>query len=158
MATPYYFQYGDEALGANPRRVRSGAEEPCSQHRTADSHEEALHYRFVAHEPVGTTLGKRRMSTTRQSRWACPSRQQRTRSARQRTALLGRWPAPATGRKIVLQNDPWPYTGRLQDATNEQLTNAQGGFAFPLLSCRSTPSTGAVPERPGGREPDRDGG
>jgi hypothetical protein len=37
-------------------------------------------------------------------------------------------------RQVVLQANPWPYTGGFVAATNAQVTNASGGFAFPLLS------------------------
>ena len=38
------------------------------------------------------------------------------------------------GRKIVLQSNPWPYTQGFQNASNELLTNATGGFSFAILS------------------------
>jgi hypothetical protein len=37
------------------------------------------------------------------------------------------------GRTVVLQSNPYPYTQGFVDAANAQVTNAQGGFAFPLL-------------------------
>ena len=53
------------------------------------------------------------------------------------------------GRRIVLQNNPWPYTQGFRDASNEQLTNAQGGFAFPLLGVAfNSQYRVRLPERP----------
>jgi hypothetical protein len=37
------------------------------------------------------------------------------------------------GRTVVLQSNPYPYTQGFADASNAQVTNAQGGFSFPLL-------------------------
>ena len=62
------------------------------------------------------------------------------------------------GRKIVLQNNPWPYTQGFKNASNEQLTNAQGGFAFPLLGVLfNSQYRVRLPERPAVVEPDRHG-
>jgi hypothetical protein len=38
------------------------------------------------------------------------------------------------GRAVVLQANPFPYTQGFANAANPQVTNAQGGFSFPLLS------------------------
>jgi hypothetical protein len=38
------------------------------------------------------------------------------------------------GRTVVLQSNPFPYTQGFVNATNAQVTNAQGVFTFPLLS------------------------
>ena len=38
------------------------------------------------------------------------------------------------GRQIVLQSNPFPYTQGFQNASNVQLTNPDGTFAFPVLS------------------------
>ena len=38
------------------------------------------------------------------------------------------------GRKIVLQASAWPFTTGFTNVTNEQVTNATGGFSFPILS------------------------
>jgi len=37
------------------------------------------------------------------------------------------------GRQIVLQSNPFPFTQGFQNASNVQLTNADGTFAFPVL-------------------------
>jgi hypothetical protein len=38
------------------------------------------------------------------------------------------------GRPVVLQSNPFPYTQGFVNASNPQLTNSAGGFAFPLVS------------------------
>ena len=38
------------------------------------------------------------------------------------------------GRTVVLQSNPFPYTQGFVNASNAQVTNAQGQFFFPLLS------------------------
>jgi hypothetical protein len=38
------------------------------------------------------------------------------------------------GRSVALQSNPFPYTQGFVTVGNAQVTNAQGGFAFPLLS------------------------
>ena len=54
------------------------------------------------------------------------------------------------GRRVVLQSNPWPYTQGFQNASNEQVTNAQGGFSFPVLSLPgNTQFRVQMPERPG---------
>jgi hypothetical protein len=40
----------------------------------------------------------------------------------------------SANRQVVLQANPWPYTGGFVAAANPQVTNASGAFAFPLLS------------------------
>ena len=53
------------------------------------------------------------------------------------------------GRKVVLQSTSWPYNLGFQNAANEQVTNATGGFAFPLLSVGvNTQFRVVMPERP----------
>src|SRR5262249_22803763 len=37
------------------------------------------------------------------------------------------------GRTVVLQSNPFPYTQGFANVGNAQVTNAQGGFSFPLL-------------------------
>lgn len=39
----------------------------------------------------------------------------------------------AAGRAVVLQADPFPYTAGFADLGNAELTNAAGGFSFPVL-------------------------
>jgi len=137
--TNYYFQYGTTIAfgtnsslfpaggGANPVRVSIDLGGLAPQTR--------YFYRIVAQNRSGTTLGKRRSFTTRRqplgvSLAASPN----PIPFGQGTVLAGTLTGTGNaGRRIVLQANPWPYTQGFQNATNEQITNAQGGFSFPVL-------------------------
>lgn len=57
-------------------------------------------------------------------------------------------------RPILLQANPFPYTQGFQPTANVQLTNAQGQFAFPLLSIPiNTQYRVMIPDRPGVASP-----
>ena len=139
-ATNYYFQYGTTValgtetaptpVGSGPNPVRIsvdiGALAPTTRY----------HYRIVAVNASGTTLGKRRTFTTRRQPLGV------TLAASPNPLKLGTGTTLAgtlsgtgnAGRKIVLQGNPWPYTQGFQNASNELLTNATGGFSFSILS------------------------
>ena len=154
-ATNYYFQYGTTVAlgsqtpqvpagsGANPVRVSVDIGGLAANQR--------YHYRIVAQNASGTTLGKRRTFTTRRqglgiSLVATPNPIKLGSGTTLAGTLTGTGNA---GRKIVLQSNPWPYTTGFQNATNELLTNATGGFAFPVLSVPfNTQYRVVMPERP----------
>ena len=137
--TNYYFQYGTTIAlgtettptpaggGANPVRVSTDLAGLAPQTQ--------YHYRIVAQNASGTTVGQRRSFTTRRqplgvSLAATPNPIPFGKS----TVLAGTLTGTGNGgRRIVLQANPWPYTQGFQNATNEQVTNAQGGFSFPVL-------------------------
>jgi hypothetical protein len=139
-ATNYYFQYGTSIAlgtqtaatpaggGANPVRISVdvGGLAPTTRY----------HYRLVAVNASGTTLGKRRTFTTRRqplgvSLAATPNPLKLGSGTTLAGTLSGTGNA---GRRIVLQSNPWPYTQGFQNASNELLTNATGGFSFAILS------------------------
>jgi hypothetical protein len=152
--TSYYFQYGTTRAygtqtattpvgsGQNPVRVSvdlSGLA-PATRY----------HYRIVA-QGGGTALGGDRTFTTRKqplgvSLAASPN----PIFAGGATALAGTLTGTGNaGRRVVLQSNPWPYLQGFQNASNEQITNAQGGFSFPLLSVPfNTQYRVQMPERP----------
>lgn len=154
-ATNYYFQYGTTiaygfqtaavpaGAGANAVRVSVGLGGLAPATR--------YHYRIVAQNASGTTLGRRRTFTTRRqplgvSLAATPNPIKLGSPTTLAGTLSGTGNA---GRRIVLQSNPWPYTQGFQNATNEQVTNAQGGFSFPLLSVPfNTQYRVQMPERP----------
>jgi hypothetical protein len=155
-ATTYYFQYGttialgtqtapgSAGKGKNARHVSTdvGALAPATRY----------FYRIVAHNGSGTTLGKRRSFTTRkQPLGVSMSASPNPIAPGQGTTLAGTLTGTGNaGRKIVLQSNPWPYSQGFRNATNEQVTNAQGGFAFPLLAVLfNTQYRVQMPERPG---------
>jgi hypothetical protein len=94
------------------------------------------HYRLVAQNSLGTSVGKDRAFTTPKQPLGLAL------TATPNPVAFG---APSTlagtlsgtgnaGRPIRLQQKPFPFTGAFKNVGNVQLTNAQGGFSFSLLS------------------------
>jgi hypothetical protein len=139
-ATNYYFQYGTTpALGIETAPTPVGAGDKAvrvSVDLGGLAPTTRYHYRIVAQSASGTTIGKRRTFTTRKQPLGV------TLAATPNPIKLGSGTTLAgtlsgtgnAGRKIVLQSNPWPYTQGFQNASNELLTNATGGFSFPILS------------------------
>lgn len=154
-ATTYYFQYGTTiALGAQTTAGSAGNGKKAV-HVATDvgglAPDTRYFYRVVAHNASGTVLGKRRSFTTRKqplgvSLAASPN----PIAPGQGTTLSGTLTGTGNaGRKIVLQSNPWPYTQGFRNASNELLTNAQGGFSFALLAVLfNTQYRVQMPERP----------
>jgi hypothetical protein len=141
QATTYYFQYGTTiALGTQSTPLAAGGGDK-PKHVITDISGLApvtrYYYRIVGHNSSGTVLGQRRSFKTRRqplgvSLTASPNPVPARNSA---TTLSGTLTGTGNaGRKVVLQANWWPYTQGFQTVTNEQVTNAQGGFAFPLLN------------------------
>jgi hypothetical protein len=139
-ATTYFFQYGtttaygsrtpDAAAGAGTTAVGATAAIAGLGPNTK------YHYRLVAHNSVGTTLGGDRTFTTPKQPLGLVL------AATPNPVPFG---APSTlagtlsgtgnaGRPIRLQQKPFPFTGPFANVGNVQLTTAQGGFSFALLS------------------------
>ena len=60
------------------------------------------------------------------------------------------------GRQIVLQMNPFPYTQGFQNLGNPQVTDAAGGFSFPILSATLNAQFRVLmPAEARGRQPDR---
>ena len=89
----------------------------------------------MAHNSAGTTVGGDRLHDA----------QAAARPRAGRDAQPGPFGAPSTlagtlsgtgnaGRPIQLQQKPFPFTTAFANVGNAQLTNAQGGFSFALLS------------------------
>jgi hypothetical protein len=140
-ATSYYFQYGTTvALGTNTAMIPVGAGDKAvrvSVDLAGLAPTTRYHYRIVAQNASGdVTLGKRRTFTTRKQPLGV------TLAAAPNPVKLGTGTTLAgtlsgtgnAGRKIVLQSNPWPYSQGFRNASNELLTNATGGFSFPILS------------------------
>ncbi len=139
-ATNYYFQYGTTpALGTETAATPVGAGDKAvrvSVDLGGLAPTTRYHYRIVAQNASGTTLGKRRTFTTRKQPLgvtlaATPNPIKFGSGTTLAGTLSGTGNA---GRKIVLQANPWPYTQGFQNASNELLTNATGGFSFAILS------------------------
>jgi hypothetical protein len=156
--TTYYFQYGTTiALGSQTAAVAVGNGDKAV-HAATDltglAPATKYYYRVVAHNNSGTALGKRRAFTTKKqplgvSLVATPNPVPARNSA---TLLKGNLSGTNNaGRRVVLQSSTWPYTLPFQNASNEQVTDANGNFGFPLLSGAVTQNTQfrvVMPQRP----------
>jgi len=154
-ATSYYFQYGTTiAYGAQTGPVVAGAGNSSVRVSTdvgGLAPATRYHYRIVAQNPSGTVVGGDRAFTTRRqplgvSLAATPNPIKLGTG----TTLAGTLTGTGNGgRRVVLQSNPWPYTQGFANVANEQVTNAQGGFSFPVLSVPfNTQYRVQMPERP----------
>jgi hypothetical protein len=138
--TTYFFQYGttlaygsrtpDAAAGAGNAGVAAAAPIAGLGPNTK------YHYRLVATNSVGTTVGGDHTFTTPKQPLGLAL------AATPNPVAFG---APSTlagtlsgtgnaGRPIRLQQKPFPFTGKWTNLGNVQLTTAQGAFSFALLS------------------------
>ncbi len=59
-----------------------------------------------------------------------------------------------SNRQVVLQSSAWPYTAGFQNASNVQVTDANGNFSFPVLSVPfNTQYRVLMPQNPGIQSP-----
>ena len=138
--TVYYFQYGTTtAYGSRTPNVGVGSGTVSAKVAVPIAGlgpNTRYHYRFVAHNGLGTTAGADRVFTTPKQPLGLAL------AATPNPVPFG---APSTlagtlsgtgnaGRPIRLQQKPFPFTTAFANVGNAQLTNAQGGFAFALLS------------------------
>ena len=138
--TTYYFQYGTTTaygsrtpnVGVGSGTAAGGVTAPIAGLGPNTKY----HYRLVAHNSLGTTAGGDRVFTTPKQPLGLAL------AATPNPVAFG---APSTlagtlsgtgnaGRPIQLQQKPFPFTTPFANVGNAQLTNAQGGFAFALLS------------------------
>ena len=94
------------------------------------------HYRLVAHNGAGTTIGGDRVFTTpKQPLGLALAATPKPVAFSAPSTLAGTLSGTGNaGRPIQLQQKPFPFTTAFANVGNAQLTNAQGGFAFALLS------------------------
>lgn len=139
-ATTYFFQYGaTRVYGAVTPTAAAGAGNKAIR-VTADvgglAPATTYHYRLVARNNRGMTLGADRAFTTKRQPLGV------TLAATPNPVLPGAVTTLAgtltgtgnAGRAVALQSNPFPYTQGFLTTGNPQLTNAQGGFAFTLPS------------------------
>jgi hypothetical protein len=160
-ATTYYVQYGTTiAFGTETAPVAAGGgAKPVgvSVDLGGLAPQTRYFYRFVARNNSGTTLGDRRSFTTRRqplgvSLAATPNPVKARDSA---STLAGTLTGTGNaGRRVVLQASTWPYTAGFLNVSNEQVTNATGGFSFPILSVAvNTQYRVLMPDRPAVQSP-----
>lgn len=153
--TTYLFQYGPTVLygAATPPLAAGGGTSAINvlANLTGLAPATTYHYRLVATNRNGTTTGADRTFRTRNQPLGL------TLAATPNPVAFGR-PTVLAGtlsgtgnanRQIVLQANPFPYTQGFVPVSNPQLTNPQGGFAFPLLSVPlNTQFRVLIPTRP----------
>lgn len=139
-ATTYFFRYGttrtygaqtparSAGAGTRGRRIAEGL--------AALAPATTYHYRLITRNAKGTTRGADRTFKTRRqplgvSLAATPNPLFPGRATMLAGVLSGTGNA---NRQVVLQSNPYPYTQGFANAADPHVTNAQGGFAFPVLS------------------------
>ena len=139
-ATSYFVQYGTTRLfglttpataaGAGTRRVRIavpvGGLAPFT----------IYHYRVVAQNAKGTTIGVRRTFRTRRQALALSlAASPNPVSVGGVTTLSGALTGTGNaGRDVVIKSNPWPYTQGFLPVGNVLVTNADGTFSSTLPS------------------------
>lgn len=96
----------------------------------------AYRYRLVAHNSKGTVRGKIRTFRTRKQPLGFElASSPTTIGVGDTSTIAGTLGGTGGGqRQVVLQAQPFPYTAPFVTVGNPQVTNATGGFAFPVLN------------------------
>jgi hypothetical protein len=156
--TSYYFQYGTTiAFGAQTPPFPAGNGDKAVRARIdvgGLAPATKYFYRLVAHNNSGTALGKRRSFTTKKQPLGLSLVATPNPVPAKNTATLVKGNLSGTGnagRRVVLQSSAWRYTLPFQNVSNEQVTDVNGNFAFPLLNGAVTQNTQfrvVMPQRP----------
>ena len=142
--TSYYFQYGPtRAYGGQTAIGSAGAGTKSVPVAVAIGGLAPLtiyHYRLVAVNAEGTTLGSDRSFQTTKvplslAILASPNPVVFGGPVVIQGTLSGTINA---GRKVILQGNAFPFTAGFQNIGNPELTNATGGFSFTLLGAAAT--------------------
>jgi hypothetical protein len=137
--TSYYFQYGPtKAFGAQTALADAGAGTRSTVVSVAVGGLQPLtvyYYRLIAVNATGAaTGGDRAFKTTKVplslAILVAPKPTVFGATATVQGTLSGTGNA---GRAVVLQQNPFPYTAGFADVGNPELTNATGGFSFPVV-------------------------
>jgi hypothetical protein len=153
--TTYFFQIGPTSLyGTNTAPAPAGNGNRAirvSVPVTGLAPATTYHFRIVAQNRRGLVKGKdRTFRTQRQPLGVTLAATPDPIRAGRSTTLAGQLTGTGSaGRQVVLQANPFPYTQGFQNVTNAQVTDANGGFAFPLLSVPvNTQYRVLMPQRP----------
>jgi hypothetical protein len=154
-ATTYFFQIGTTRLyGANTAETSAGGgRNPAAVSVAVGSLAPftVYHYRLVARNADGQTLGKDRTFRTRkQPLGVTLAANPATVVPGAATTLAGQLTGTGNaGRDVVLQANPFPYTQGFLNVANPQVTDASGNFSFPVLSVPITTQFRVLmPQRP----------
>jgi hypothetical protein len=140
LATSYYFQYGTTtAYGARTPSAgagKGGAPTAAAAQIGGLGSNTKYHYRLIAHNSDGTTAGNDRVFTTpRQPLGLALTAAPNPVVFGGLTTLSGTLSGSGNdGRPVQLQQNPFPFTSGFANVANAQLTDAQGGFSFTVLS------------------------
>jgi hypothetical protein len=139
-ATTYYFQYGltrkytaqtaVTPAGSGTKGVRAtGAISLLAPATT-------YHYRIIATNALGASAGgDRTFRTDRQPLGVSLAGNPNPVRTGGPTTLAGTLSGTGNAnRQVVLQANPWPYTQGFLPVANNQVTDANGNFAFPVLA------------------------
>jgi hypothetical protein len=136
-ATTYFFRYGPTSLyGAQSASFTISSKQTVAVTISPLAPFTTYHYQLVAQNSHGVAKGKdRTFKTKRQplglSLVATPNPVPFGKPTTVQGILSGTGNA---NRQVVLQSNAFPYTAGFVDASNAQVTNAQGQFFFPVLS------------------------
>jgi hypothetical protein len=154
-ATTYLFQYGTTTLPTAATPVTAVGAGNAAVAVVADvsglAPATTYHYRLVARNRNGTVNGADRVLKTKpQPLGLALAATPNPVPFGAPTVLAGTLTGTgAAGREILLQSNPFPYTQGFMPTTNVQLTNAEGQFAFPLLSLGlNTQFRVLIPDKP----------
>jgi hypothetical protein len=139
-ATTYFFRYGTtRSYGAQTPTRSAGA--GTSGRRIAEglaglAPATTYHYRLVARNAEGVTRGvDRTFKTRRQPLGVSLAATPNPLFPGSPTTLAGVLSGTGNAnRQVVLQSNPFPYTQGFANASDPHVTDALGGFAFPVLS------------------------
>ena len=142
VETTYTFEYGTTRIYGTqvPSPPASAGKGNSAVAVTADigglAPATTYHYRLVARNALGVRRGAdRTFRTQRQPLGLTLGATPNPVRPGGRTVIAGTLSGTGNGgRQIVLQSNPFPYTQGFQNASNVQLTNADGSFSFPILS------------------------
>lgn len=136
-ATTYFFQYGPTvAYGSSTAPASAGSGSSAKRFSTAvDSlaPHTKYHFRIVARNAGGTTLGgDRTFTTAKQPLGFDVTATPNPVVFGTTTTVAGKLNGTGGGnRQVVLQQRPFPYTGAFTQVGNPQVTAADGSFSFP---------------------------
>ncbi len=140
VETSYFFQYGTTtSYGAQTTPVAVGASTVkvrVSQAITGLQPGTTYHYRLVATSAAGTTDGQDVAFTTKKIPLtfkiaAIPDPDVFGSQFSVSGVLSG---TDAANHELVLQANPFPYLGGFKDTGNPEMTEADGGFLFPVTN------------------------
>jgi hypothetical protein len=140
LSTSYYFQYGTTtAYGSRtPSTAAGSGGDPVAAAAQISGlgSNTKYHYRLIAHNSDGTVAANDRTFTTpKQPLGLALSATPNPVVFGGLTTLSGTLSGTGNnGRAVQLQQNPFPFTSGFSNVGNAQLTDANGGFSFTILS------------------------